>query len=338
MLFIKRVKNTIRFPTSGILLVLLILVSGCSSIEQVRQPGSAATPYTAIVVAYAPEMQGILGRIDADPDAQISDVRTIKGIEYRIGTYHDDPILVFATGISVVNAAMSMQMAIDYFPIKQVVFMGIAGAVNPKWHPGDVVIPERWYYHDESIYVNPTPENRAMPPLPSFYQAFLREQQERRKSDPYIPDYRPFGFIHPNDVSIIKDGLNAPVDMAYFSVSNSLLDVARRAVLNLPQKEAVPGQPVRLHVGGNGVTGSVFLDNREYRQWVREVYQAEVTEMESAAIGQVCTVNEIDWIIIRAVSDLAGGQEGINSEHQYQADVSRIGAEVLFALLGELAR
>ena len=86
------------------------------------------------------------------------------------------------------------------------------------------------------------------------------------------------------------------------------------------------------------MTGSVFLDNREYRQWVREVYRAEVTEMESAAIGQVCTVNEIDWIIIRAVSDLAGGQEGINSEHQYQADVSRIGAEVLFALLGELAR
>lgn len=331
--------NAFRTPFLFAVFIAMLQLSGCATAPDTANSATASQqPFTAIVVAYAPEMQGILERIDADPDAQIHEVKTRKGIVYRIGSYHDEPILLFATGISVVNAAMSMQMAIEHFPIKQVVFMGIAGAVNPKWQPGDVVIPARWYYHDESIYANPPAAGQNMSALPTFYQAFLSEQRKRRQTDPHIPSYKPFGFMHPNDVSVIKDGLNAPVDMAYFSASSDLITVARRAALKVPPWETIPGRPATIHVGGNGVTGSVFVDNREYRQWVRDVFNAEVTEMESAAIAQVCTVNEVDWIIIRSVSDLAGGQEGVNDEHQYELDVSRSGANVLFTLLGELAR
>ena len=60
--------------------------------------------------------------------------------------------------------------------------------------------------------------------------------------------------------------------------------------------------------------------------------------MESAAIGQVCTINEVDWVIIRAISDLAGGQEGLNVESKYDTEVSRIGANVLFSVLDELSK
>ena len=102
-------------------------------------------------------MQGILNRIEQDPNTSIHTTTTIKGVTYRIGTYHDEPILIFATGMSIANAAMTMQMALDYFPVKQVVYMGIAGAVNPKWQPGDVIVPARWYYHDESVYTNEDP-------------------------------------------------------------------------------------------------------------------------------------------------------------------------------------
>ena len=61
------------------------------------------------------------------------------------------------------------QMAFDYFPVDQVVYMGIAGAVNPKWQPGDVIVPERWYYHDESVYSNPKPKNDGEYILPEFH-------------------------------------------------------------------------------------------------------------------------------------------------------------------------
>lgn len=106
----------------------------------------------------------------------------------------------------------------------------------------------------------------------------------------------------------------------------------------MPVQRVLDERDAKLHVGGNGITGSVFMDNREYRKWTREVFNAEVTEMESAAIGQVCTVNDVDWVIIRAISDLAGGQEGVNSENTYDKEVSRIGANVLFSVLDNLAQ
>ncbi len=292
--------------------------------------------FTAMVVAYSPELRGMLETIDALPDAAITDAVTYKGITYRIGTYRDEPVILFDTGMSIANAAMSIQMAIDYFPIKQVIYMGIAGAVNPELHPGDVVIPERWYYHDESVYSNPDPENPGSYLNPDYYAGFLDEQPARKTADPHTPNYTNFGMIHPDEVLIIKDGMARPEDTAYFSPSARLLDAARTALATFEPGAFGDGRVPRTLVGGNGVSGSVFVDNREYRKWLREVFHAEVTEMESAAVGQVCTINGIDWVVIRAVSDLAGGQEGKNEENLYDVNASLVGAAVLFALLDEI--
>ena len=239
--------------------------------------------------------------------------------------------------MSIANAAMTMQMALDYFPIEQVIYMGIAGAVNPKWQPGDVIVPERWYYHDESVYTNKSPDKQGEYVLPQYYAAFLDAQPERRAKDPHLPNYKPFHFIHPDEVLIIKEGMDKPQDTAYFSATPRLLKAARAAIEAMPIQRILDQRDATLSVGGNGITGSVFMDNREYRKWTRDVFNAEVTEMESAAVGQVCTVNEVDWVVIRAISDLAGGQEGVNTENLYDKEVSRVGANVLFSVLDELS-
>ncbi len=320
-----------------------VTLSGCvSTSDTPTSIGYGPTQFeqpsmTAIVVAYGPEMKGILGRIDSDPAAQITQTQTFKGITYRLGYYHDEPIVVFATGMSIANAAMSMQMALDYFPIKQVVYMGIAGAVNPAWQPGDVIVPARWYYHDESVYTNFDKQSGEYV-LPSYYAKFMAEQPERKAKDPHYPNYKPFEFIHPDEVLIIKDGMDEPQDTAYFSATPRLLSAAQRALDSMATQRVLGEREAQLSVGGNGITGSVFMDNRDYRLWARDVFNAEVTEMESAAVGQVCTINDVDWMIVRAISDLAGGQEGVNTEHLYDTEVSRIGANVLFAILDELAK
>lgn len=322
--------------------IVVCVVSACATTSQTHfgptRYSDDVEKLTAIVVAYGPEMQGILGRIDADPDATIEKTVTYKGITYRLGHYHDEPIVIFATGMSIANAAMSMQMAFDYFPIKQVVYMGIAGAVNPEWQPGDVIVPERWYYHDESVYANPDPENPGEYILPEYYAKFMAEQPARLAQDPHRPKYKAFRFVHPDEVLIIKDGMDKPQDTPYFSATPRLLKAAEKAMAAMPEQLILGERPAKLTVGGNGVTGSVFMDNREYRKWMREVFTAEVTEMESAAVGQVCTINDMDWVIIRAISDLAGGQEGVNVEHIYDKEVSRVGANVLFSVLDELAK
>ncbi|MEO0509233.1 MAG: 5'-methylthioadenosine/S-adenosylhomocysteine nucleosidase [Verrucomicrobiota bacterium] len=322
---------------SLLITVTVVWFSGCATTETAYGPRTFdAEPLTAIVVAYEPEMIALVEAIDANPNAEMGEVFAIKGVRYRIGTYQGEPVIVFATGMSIANAAMSMQMAFDYFPIKEVIYMGIAGAVNPQLQPGDVTVPARWYYHDESVYVNPDPNETGEFIEPDYYEGFLSRKDARRAKDPNIPNYKPFGMIHPDDVLIIKEGMTEPKETAYFSATPRLLEATAAAIQSMPEIEVLPGRMAAITVGGNGVTGSVFVDNREYRKWIRDVFNAEVTEMESAAIGQVCHINDIDWVIIRAVSDLAGGQEGKNDENIYDVKASRGGAAVLFALLDEL--
>lgn len=332
------------------LLCLIVSLVGCQNTTQTSatasnplyQPnyvaGTKEEGFTAITAAYAPELNGILSTLAKLPNAAIDQTLTIKGVTYRLGHYNDQPIIIFATGMSIANAAMTTQMAIDYFPIDELVYMGIAGAVNPRWQPGDVIIPERWYYHDESVYSNPSKTDTDQYIVPNYYQKMLDELPAQRAKDPNIPQYKPFNFIHPDHVVVIKDGLSKPVDTPYFTASERLLSAARKAMATMPPPRILDQRDAQLTVGGNGVTGSVFLDNREYRRWVREVFNAEVTEMESAAVGQVCYVNDTDWMIIRAISDLAGGQEGVNVEDIYDEEVSRVGAEVLFEVLEQLTQ
>ncbi len=327
---------------------LVLLITACQPVSQPdlqtgsvqHQPnyiaGTKEDGFTAIMVAYAPELNGILSTLETLPNAHIDRTIAVKGVTYRLGRYNDQPIIIFATGMSIANAAMTTQMALDYFPIDEVVYMGIAGAINPRWHPGDVIIPERWYYHDESVYSNPSPGQAGQYIVPNYYQKMLDELPAKRAADPNIPNYKPFEFVHPDHVVVIKDGQEKPVDTPYFSASPRLLAAARQAISTMPPRLILNKRRAEFTVGGNGVTGSVFLDNRAYRQWVREVFHAEVTEMESAAVGQVCYVNDTEWMIIRAISDLAGGQEGVNEEDIYDEEVSRVGAEVLFAVLEQL--
>lgn len=292
--------------------------------------------WTAIVAAYAPEIKAIDEAFEKLADAEIKQTVTIKGVKYQLGTYKGEPVVIFTTGISVPNAAMTMQMALDYFPIERVVMMGIAGAVNPDFQPGDIAVPERWYFHDESVYVNPAPKNDGSFILPDYYENALLRYKERRKQDPHSPAYENFGYIHPEEMSVIKQGWDKPQQMPYFTATPQLVELAKKAAKAVAPIHMPSGKPIQIKVGGNGVTGSVFLDNAEYRLWLQRVYQAQVTEMESAAVGQVCFVNDVDWIIIRSISDLAGGQQGKNDENVFDGIASGTGTKLLIGLLNEI--
>lgn len=292
--------------------------------------------WTAIVAAYAPEIKAINASIKQNPDAQIDKTVSFRGVKYQIGHYKGEPIVIFTTGISVPNAAMTMQMALDYFPIERVIMMGIAGAVSEDFEPGDIAVPERWYFHDESVYANPDPNKSGEYILPDYYLSMRRNAEQRRLQDPHSPKYENYQFIHPEEMAVIKQGWDSPKQKPYFSVTPQLLESARTAAKKVGAIKMPSGKSIDINIGGNGVTGSVFLDNAEYRNWVRRVFNAQVTEMESAAVGQVCFVNEVDWLVIRSVSDLAGAQQGKNEENVFDGIASGTGASFLMALLDEV--
>ena len=294
--------------------------------------------WTAIVAAYAPEIKAINQAFGQLPDAQINQTLTIKGVKYQLGSYKGEPVVIFTTGISVPNAAMTMQMALDYFPIDRVVMMGIAGAVNPDFQPGDISVPERWYFHDESVYVNPDPEKDGSFVLPDYYENALERYKERREQDTHAPAYENFGYIHPEEMEIIKQGWDKTINMPYFTVTPELIELAKKAVKAVSPINMPSGKPIQIKIGGNGVTGSVFLDNAEYRNWLQRVYNAQVTEMESATVGQICFVNDVDWVIIRSISDLAGGQHGKNVENVFDGIASGTGTKLMISLLDQIVK
>ena len=54
-------------------------------------------------------------------------------------------------------------------------------------------------------------------------------------------------------------------------------------------------------------SGDQFVCDEERKVWIRDFFKAEAVEMEGAAIGQVCFVNEIPFVVIRSISDDASG-------------------------------
>jgi len=288
--------------------------------------------YTVLMTAYAPEIQALLSEVEKHPLGSIETSFRVKGITYWEGTFGDTPVLLMATGMSIANAAMSTQMVLDYFPVERILYAGISGGVNPEWKVGDVVVPERWYYHDESAYFNPAAEEGW---LEARYYQNNREKQEAKK-DPHWHLYQNFGMIFPDEVLVIREGMEKPEPMAYFTVTPHLLETAREALADFSLPKVSEDRQAKVSVGGNAVTGSVFVDNRDYRLWLRDTFKAELTEMESAAVGQVCFINGVDWLIIRSLSDLAGGQEGENEEHIFADVASQTAVMVMLRILEAL--
>lgn len=88
--------------------------------------------------------------------------------------------------------------------------------------------------------------------------------------------------------------------------------------------------------GGNAMSGPVFLDNRDFREFAFRTWKVRLHEMEGTAIAQVGYVNRVPVLIVRGISDLAGGQRGPNWEETYTRLASRNAALVAAATLNKM--
>ncbi len=293
--------------------VLTLLRFGivCLSFAAAVARGADEHPLVAIMGAYPPELVALRKEFGVDNKANGFTTTTVKGVRFDRGTVDGHDVIIFQAGSSLVNAAFQLQLALDHFPITQVLFAGVAGGIDPSLAVGDVVIPERWAYHGEAAYLNDDGKGGYV--LPGYY---------------HQPDAENFGMMFPDSVHVIRDGEAKYQKMPFFAADAALLEAARRAIPKLaPMKKA--GRVVSVTVGGTGVSGTVFLDNAKYREWIFKVWQARCLDMESTAYGQVCWANQKPFLVIRGLSDLAGGQHGKNPIDDYELGVSEIAVKVL---------
>jgi adenosylhomocysteine nucleosidase len=122
-------------------------------------------------------------------------------------------------------------------------------------------------------------------------------------------------MIFPQDVSV-RSATAAPERRFWFDADAGMLAAARQ-IGAMEFKRCTPVQACldhtpRLVVGGNGVSGQAFVDNAQFRQYVFKTFEAQVLDMESAAVAAVAYANGVPFIAFRSLSDLAGGGEGAN--------------------------
>src|SRR5258708_6042293 len=104
------------------------------------------TARTAVMSAFQPEWTALQAMLH-DPQDYV-----VNGTTFAAGTIDGKPVVLFLSGISMVNAAMTTQLALDRFIIDRIVFSGIAGGVDPELAIGDVVIPEEWSQYLEAVF------------------------------------------------------------------------------------------------------------------------------------------------------------------------------------------
>ena len=282
-----------------------------------QRGSSAEFDRIAIVSAFDPELMAIEQAII--PKKVENKIEEVNGTRVCLVDLYGKHLYFFLSGMSMVNAALTAQMAIDHFELDAIIFAGIAGAVDPALHPGDVVVPAYWIHQMESVWSNPDSNKSGSYVLPEFYR----------------PKYGHFEMIFPNDVQVVRKGDAKIRQVHAFPADRYLLGCAESAANRVRLVDA-EGEPRSVYIGGNAMSGPVFLDNRAFREFAFRTWKVRLHEMEGTAIAQVGYVNRVPVLIVRGISDLAGGQHGQNSEETYTRLASRNAALVAAATLNRM--
>lgn len=304
-----RITRVLGHATRLCLWLLVPLLAGCAATAPERGPARIA-----IISAFAPELTLLQQRVE-QPAKQ-----TINGVEFTTGRLQGKPVLLFLSGVSMTNAAMNTQLALDRFPISHILVSGIAGGVNPALHVGDVTVAAQWGQYLETLAAREPTPGRFAPP------AWM--------DDVKLPN---FGIWHPRPVGVRSAGRVGAEKKFWFATDPALMQIAT-GLAGLPLEKCDETRKCLTHtprvvVGGNGVSGQVFVDNAALRDYTFRTFQANVLDMETAAIAHVAYSNGVPMIAFRSLSDLAGGGEGENEIGTFFRIAADNSARVLLAFL-----
>lgn len=272
-----------------------------------------SVPRLAVMSAFPPELGALMEAVE-DADQHV-----LIGVPFVTGRLEGRDVVLFLSGVSVVNAAMTTQLALDHFAIDAILFSGIAGGVDPGLNIGDVVVAEQWGEYLEIVLARETADGWSTPPFFAY-------------------EFDNFDMMFPRSVDVVT-GEGAETRF-WFPADPAMLEAARGiAAIDLADCTAdgvCLSEDPKLVVGGNGVSGSAFVDNADFRAYTFRTFDARVLDMESAAVAHVAYANGVPFLAVRSLSDLAGGGEGANEIGTFFQLAADNSATVVRALIGAL--
>ncbi|MDR5657926.1 5'-methylthioadenosine/adenosylhomocysteine nucleosidase [Serpentinicella sp. ANB-PHB4] len=116
------------------------------------------------------------------------------------------------------------------------------------------------------------------------------------------------------DVVISEDVLQHDFDVTGFGYKIGEIPRMETSIFNADKSlvaEAIEASKKALKtekvLKGRIVSGDVFVSSNELKEKIKNTFNAFSTEMEGAAIGHTCYLNNIPFVIIRSMSDKADG-------------------------------
>lgn len=236
---------------------------------------------TGIIGAMPEEISGITAMIENRKEVSIG------GRIYHQGIINGRDVVVVFSRWGKVAAASTAATLILKFGIDELVFTGVAGALQSGMNIGDIVIGQRMFQHD--LDARPLIRRFEIPLLGLLYLECDSQQVEKVKTAAER------ALLTENLMNAIKiNGILGP-----------------------------NGRLPAVYIG-DIASGDKFVSNSSDKHALNEMLPNVLcVEMEGAAVAQVCHEFGIPWAIIRVISDTA--DESSNIDFQlFIRDVSKI--------------
>lgn len=92
----------------------------------------------------------------------------------------------------------------------------------------------------------------------------------------------------------------------YFYSDEELVNKSKKIIENMNEDFKA--------ITGLIATGDIFVQDINIKDRIKEEFDADCTEMEGAAIAQVCYLDKVPFIVIRSISDKPNGNNSIDFE------------------------
>lgn len=117
--------------------------------------------------------------------------------------------------------------------------------------------------------------------------------------------------LHIGDMLFAKSVVQHDLDITAFGhpygyVPGTEIFIKSDDRLNSLAKDVANKLDVKL-MGGVIASGDQFVCTKEKKEWIKNTFNADATEMEGASVGLVCSSLNVPFFILRAISDEASG-------------------------------
>jgi adenosylhomocysteine/aminodeoxyfutalosine nucleosidase len=221
----------------------------------------------------------IMGAMPEEIEPLLERVENINRVEYANNSYYEatykgKEVVIAYSKIGKVFSSLTASILVEKFKCSTLLFSGVAGAINPELHIGDLIIADKLSQHDLDISI--------------FGHAY--------------------GFVPEGAIFIESDK----------NLRAIALEVAQKNSLKIRE--------------GTIATGDQFVASTKRKEFISTHFKADALEMEGASVAVVCDALNIPFFILRAISDTANDEAGVDFD-EFMVDSAKISANFILDMV-----